>query len=347
MVHSDSMSPASLGICEKLFRRWLKTSLKTSLTEGSARRSHVPNRPSQCHVWVCQTSLQSFGPTLTASSGSFPPSDILPQVAIPGTFHVPIARVLFQGLAIVEAPHDCYPNHIATQTTLHRPLMDLPAGGEPTFLLEGGPRRAQACRISFRAEPGRVPWAKTRPPGARLRAPTPGLAPGWGPGNANPGDVLAEMCQSGYKDALRFLEENNLLIMEHPTSGPALSESPPNSCCKNTETTKEWVFRRLRLLRKEHWWMDEQLALPTPIKKVFCQACQDKPGLYAKVSEMLPVRVASYMLMPYTLPVQSAYSVAQRFVEWIPEVPADVRWLIGVAGDVYRTAWKGTPTSSI
>ncbi|KAI3372308.1 hypothetical protein L3Q82_022678 [Scortum barcoo] len=31
MVHSDSMSPASLGICEKLFRRW---ELKTSLTEG-------------------------------------------------------------------------------------------------------------------------------------------------------------------------------------------------------------------------------------------------------------------------------------------------------------------------
>ncbi|KAI3354973.1 hypothetical protein L3Q82_004764 [Scortum barcoo] len=39
----------------------------------------------------------------------------------------------------------------------------------------------------FRAEPGRVPWAKTRPPGARLRAPTPGLAPGWGPVLLNPG----------------------------------------------------------------------------------------------------------------------------------------------------------------
>ncbi|KAI3358342.1 hypothetical protein L3Q82_014779 [Scortum barcoo] len=33
-------------------------------------------------------------------------------------------------------------------------------------LLEGGPTPP------FRAEPGRVPWAKTRPPGARLRAPT-------------------------------------------------------------------------------------------------------------------------------------------------------------------------------
>ncbi|XP_062299598.1 patatin-like phospholipase domain containing 3 [Scomber scombrus] len=159
--------------------------------------------------------------------------------------------------------------------------------------------------------------------------------------------VLAEMCQSGYKDALRFLEENNLLRLEHPTSGPTLQESPPKCCCKQTETTKDWVLRRLRLLRKEHWWLDEQIALPTHIKKVFCEACQGKPGLYATVSEMLPVRVASYMLMPYTLPVQSVYSVAQRFVEWIPEVPADVRWLAGVAGDVYRQTWKGAPSGSV
>ncbi|KAM4614927.1 patatin-like phospholipase domain containing 3 [Polymixia lowei] len=153
--------------------------------------------------------------------------------------------------------------------------------------------------------------------------------------------VLAEMCQNGYKDALRFLEENNLLRLECPTAGPALSETPPTCCCKHTETTKEWVLRRLRLLRKQHWWLDERIVLPTPIKKVFCEACQAKPGLYAKVSEMLPVRVASYMLMPYTLPVQSAYSVAQRFVEWIPEVPTDVRWLFEVAGGVYRQTWRG------
>ncbi|KAI3373103.1 hypothetical protein L3Q82_006435 [Scortum barcoo] len=52
------------------------------------------------------------------------------------------------------------PATTATQTTLHRPLMDLPAGGEPTG------RQAHVAR----------------PPGTRLRAPTPGLAPGWGPG---------------------------------------------------------------------------------------------------------------------------------------------------------------------
>uniref|UniRef100_A0A3Q3ARH2 triacylglycerol lipase n=1 Tax=Kryptolebias marmoratus TaxID=37003 RepID=A0A3Q3ARH2_KRYMA len=155
--------------------------------------------------------------------------------------------------------------------------------------------------------------------------------------------ILAEMCQSGYKDALRFLEENNLLTLACP--GPGLSDGSASCCDKPAETTKDWVLRRLRLLHEKHWWLDEQIALPTPIKKVFCEACQDRSGLYAKVSGMLPLRVASYMLMPYTLPVQSAYSVAQRFVEWIPEVPADVRWLFGVASDVYRQAWKIKPDS--
>ncbi|XP_041833490.1 patatin-like phospholipase domain containing 3 [Melanotaenia boesemani] len=158
--------------------------------------------------------------------------------------------------------------------------------------------------------------------------------------------VLAEMCQSGYKDALRFLQENSLLMSESPAPSPALPDISISCCCQPTETTREWVLRRLRLLQEKHWWLDEQITLPTQIKKVFCKACQDRSGLYAKVSAMLPLRVASYMLMPYTLPVQSAYSVAQRFVEWIPEVPADVRWLFGVAGDVYRQAWKPKPGSS-
>ncbi|KAI3362745.1 hypothetical protein L3Q82_001810 [Scortum barcoo] len=66
---------------------------------------------------------------------------------------------------VVEAPsaicHDCYPNHIAPP-----PLMDLPA--RVVSLLEGGPTSP------FRAEPGRVPWAKTRqPPGASPASPNP------------------------------------------------------------------------------------------------------------------------------------------------------------------------------
>ncbi|CDQ98623.1 unnamed protein product [Oncorhynchus mykiss] len=109
---------------------------------------------------------------------------------------------------------------------------------------------------------------------------------------------------------------SDLLKLECPTAGPSLSEATHTCCCKPiaTETTKDWMLRRLRLLRKRHWWLDEQIVdnLPTQIKKVFCEACQQKPGLYAHVSEMLPVRVASYMLLPCTLPVVSAYSVGKR-----------------------------------
>lgn len=31
-----------------------------------------------------------------------------------------------------------------------------------------------------------------------------------------------------------------------------------------------------------------------------------------------------------------------RFVEWIPEVPADARWMYEVMGSVYRHSWKGS-----
>uniref|UniRef100_A0A8C5FLA1 Patatin-like phospholipase domain containing 3 n=1 Tax=Gadus morhua TaxID=8049 RepID=A0A8C5FLA1_GADMO len=148
--------------------------------------------------------------------------------------------------------------------------------------------------------------------------------------------VLAETCQSGYQDALRFLEN-------HTQAPPPPMPRPP-CCCDNAETRSEWVLRRLRLLQKQHWCIITRSA---PCVSVFCEACQSNPGIYAQVSEMLPVRVASFMLLPYTLPVHSALSVAQRFMEWIPEVPTDMRWLYGVAGDVYRQAWKGMPATSM
>lgn len=34
-------------------------------------------------------------------------------------------------------------------------------------------------------------------------------------------------------------------------------------------------------------------------------------------------------------------AVAFRLVGWIPDVPRDMSWLYGVAGDIYKQAWKG------
>lgn len=56
-------------------------------------------------------------------------------------------------------------------------------------------------------------------------------------------------------------------MQERLTPGPAPLEEPPTCCCEHRETTQEWLLRRLRLLRKQHWWLDKQIVLPTPIKK--------------------------------------------------------------------------------
>lgn len=48
----------------------------------------------------------------------------------------------------------------------------------------------------------------------------------------------------------------------------------------------------------------------------------------------------------FTCESLSSSYILLRLVEWIPEVPADVSWLFGMAGDVYRQAWKGTPAVS-
>ena len=64
---------------------------------------------------------------------------------------------------------------------------------------------------------------------------------------------------------------SDLLKLECPTAGPNPSEAIHTCCCKPIamETTKDWMLRRLRLLRKRHWWLDEQIVdnLPTQIKK--------------------------------------------------------------------------------
>ncbi|XP_069048986.1 patatin-like phospholipase domain containing 3 [Lepisosteus oculatus] len=169
--------------------------------------------------------------------------------------------------------------------------------------------------------------------------------------------ILAEMCQSGYKDALRFLKENSLTRPPLASAGPPAVQPkhPKATCCPGQREGRDGapapppeeepagrrLLRRLWLLRQEPWRLDERFidSLPPTLRKVFFEACEERKGLYAQLTSLLPMRVASYVLMPYTLPVESAYSVALRLVEWLPELSDDVRWMCHLAGSVYRRAW--------
>ncbi|XP_069484238.1 patatin-like phospholipase domain-containing protein 2 isoform X1 [Ambystoma mexicanum] len=174
--------------------------------------------------------------------------------------------------------------------------------------------------------------------------------------------VLGEMCQQGYNDTLRFLKENNLLSLPDPQVDLPLVESEktnPRCCtggdCKkilsDSRITKDETEKRMstfkdQVIRTPQWALDKRIAekLPPSLCKALQEACEEPGGLYAQLTNLLPMRVASYMIMPYTLPVESAYSVALRLVDWFPDIPDDVRWMQeqmrALIGAVYCQARK-------
>ncbi|KAM8861688.1 patatin-like phospholipase domain-containing protein 2 [Synchiropus picturatus] len=139
-------------------------------------------------------------------------------------------------------------------------------------------------------------------------------------------EVMAEICNNGYKDALRFLLRNT------PDKDLISSGSPHRSleatCCEREE---------------EHGWLNPQLIenLPVGLQRALCAACRESPtsgGLLSQVRHLLPLRVTSYLWSPAEEPTASPRSLAQRLTDWIPGVARDVTWVKDLAGQLYRKA---------
>ncbi|XP_045376535.2 1-acylglycerol-3-phosphate O-acyltransferase PNPLA3 isoform X2 [Camelus bactrianus] len=64
------------------------------------------------------------------------------------------------------------------------------------------------------------------------------------------------------------------------------------------------------------------------------EAVRKQDGFISKICNSFPVRVMSYMMLPCTLPMESAIAVVQRLVMWLPHVPDDIQWLQWAASRV-------------
>ncbi|KAM9229325.1 1-acylglycerol-3-phosphate O-acyltransferase PNPLA3 [Dugong dugon] len=144
-----------------------------------------------------------------------------------------------------------------------------------------------------------------------------------------PGDpkVHGEICLRGYLDTVRFLEEKG--ICERP--GPCLKlaleavESEASASCWEDRSleppleavaleTKPEEDELLAHLRLSILPWDERIleTVSSKLLTALREAVKEKHGYMSQICNFLPVRIISYLMLPCTLPVESAIAVFQK-----------------------------------
>nr|XP_046249169.1 patatin-like phospholipase domain-containing protein 2 isoform X2 [Scatophagus argus] len=149
--------------------------------------------------------------------------------------------------------------------------------------------------------------------------------------------VMKAMCKQGYKDALHFLKKNGLLNFNGPQRDrPLLARGEENEDYNDDEEDNKSDEEEAKLYVEEGAVMvhcsssiEEHFFdnLPPTLHRALVEACMERRSLVQKLSNMLPVRMASTLMLPYTFPLESALSLTLRLLEWLPDVQEDVGWI--------------------
>ncbi|KAK5867284.1 hypothetical protein PBY51_011790 [Eleginops maclovinus] len=153
--------------------------------------------------------------------------------------------------------------------------------------------------------------------------------------------VMKAMCKQGYKDGMHFLKRNGLLNFNGPLRDrPLLANGEENEEYNDDEGEEQEENKSDKEEEKPDVEQgavivycgtteEEQFVehLPHTLHKALIKACMERRGLTQSLSNLLPVRMASTMMLPYTLPLESAVSMSLRLLEWLPDIQDDVGWM--------------------
>nr|XP_023486994.1 patatin-like phospholipase domain-containing protein 5 isoform X2 [Equus caballus] len=143
-------------------------------------------------------------------------------------------------------------------------------------------------------------------------------------------EVVADNCRQGYLDALRFLERRGLT--KEPVLWMLVSKEPPVPADGTRDTGRDggqqtglclnWAVPNVLVKDVPDF---EQLSpeLEAALKK---QRARD-PRAWARFCRSGPGRALTYLLLPATLPFEYVYFRSRRLAVWLPDAPADLRWM--------------------
>ncbi|XP_036106647.1 1-acylglycerol-3-phosphate O-acyltransferase PNPLA3-like [Molossus molossus] len=171
--------------------------------------------------------------------------------------------------------------------------------------------------------------------------------------------VLGEICLRGYLDAVRFLEEKGICDRLHPcpdrsSREPDVShftwenhelEASEGEAARQTRPVGDELLDHLRLNLLP--WDESILEILSPsLITALRTAGKSQSGYMTKICDFMPVKVMSYLMLPFTLPVESAVFGVRRLVMWLPDIPDDIRWLQSLGSQLCsRVVTRLLPTS--
>ncbi|XP_004700705.1 patatin-like phospholipase domain-containing protein 5 [Echinops telfairi] len=150
-------------------------------------------------------------------------------------------------------------------------------------------------------------------------------------------EVVADICRQGYLDTLRFLERRGLT--KEPILWTLASMEPPAPA----EGTQDSVSDENRKAGPPvNWEVPNVLVKDVPnfeqlspeLEAALRKACREKRGLWARFRRSSLGQVMTYLLLPYTLPVEYVFFRCRRVLAWLPDAPRDLRWMQGVLRDL-------------
>ncbi|XP_026883080.2 patatin-like phospholipase domain-containing protein 2 [Electrophorus electricus] len=138
--------------------------------------------------------------------------------------------------------------------------------------------------------------------------------------------VMKTMCEQGYKDALRFLKKNGLLQFRCPHRPLHNSDEEAKQNIENEDGEER---QREELVPDAPSSVEDHIFehLPPQLHRALVEACRERQSPLKSLSNMFPIRMLSTILLPYTLPLESALSQSIRLLEWLPDVQEDVGWI--------------------